>query len=334
MAQRPERQLKIVIAMIMAVIAYGTVGFMLITDSDFLDSLYMTVISITTVGYKEVFQPTNEVKIFSMILILSGVATIFYGVTVVMQMVVEGQLLSILGRRRMKKEVKKLKGHYILAGYGRVGQIVLDEFIKSKKDFVVIENDPGIIEDLQRREILFVEGNSTDDDVLLEAGIERAIGIVSAIPSEADNVYLALSARQLNPDLKIISRADTGDAEKKLYRAGADRVICPHRLGGMRMALSILRPNVVDFMDIEAAGKDLDIAIEEVIVPEGSILDGVILRDSGLKDKLNLMVVAVKKPDKSILFNPSANTKIEEGNILVLIGDKANLAKLDLMEKK
>ncbi|NIP41315.1 MAG: potassium channel protein [candidate division Zixibacteria bacterium] len=331
MAQKPERQLKIVLMMIIFVIIAGTIGYMLLTDKGLLDSLYMTIISITTVGYREVFEITPQLEIFTMILILSGVATIFYGITVLMQMVVEGQIATILGRRRMEKDVKKLKNHYILAGFGRVGQIVYNEFEKSGKPFVVIESDAEMINILQDKGGLYIEGNSTEDEVLHQAGIEKAVGLVSTIPSEADNVYLALSARQLNPDLKIIARADSPDAEKKLYRAGADRVICPYELGGMRMALSIIRPNVVDFMELESAGAEAEISIEEVIVPENSSLDGVTLKDSDLKNKLDIMVVAIKKPDKTIYFNPSANTNIEVGDILVLIGRKSNLAKLDLM---
>ncbi|HER00067.1 MAG TPA: potassium channel protein [candidate division Zixibacteria bacterium] len=331
MAQKSERQLKVVLLMIIFVTIAGTAGYMLLAEQGFLDSLYMTVISITTVGYHEVFEITPRLQVFTILLILSGVATIFYGIMVVMQMVVEGQVATILGRRRMEKDVKKLKNHYILAGFGRVGQIVYNEFEKSGRPFVVIESNAEMINILQNKGGLYIEGNSTEDEVLHQAGIDRAVGLVSTIPSESDNVYLALSARQLNPDLKIIARADSPDAEKKLYRAGADRVICPYELGGMRMALSIIRPNVVDFMELESAGAEADISIEEVIVPENSSLDGVTLKDSDLKNKLDIMVVAIKKPDKTIHFNPSANTNIEVGDILVLIGRKSNLAKLDLM---
>jgi voltage-gated potassium channel len=330
----PETRAKIVMAMIVFVIMFGTFGYMIITGSDFLDCLYMTVITITTVGYTEVLERTPALEIFSIVLILSGVFTIFYGLTIIMQMVVEGQLLSILGRRRMEKELKKLKNHYILAGYGRVGKIVFNEFKRKGQQVVVIENEAEQLEELQRHDVLYIQGNCTEDEVLQSAGIEKAVGIVSAIPSEADNVYLALSARQLNPNLKIIARSDSNEAEIKLYRAGADRVICPYRLGGKRMALSILRPNVVDFMELESAGADLEIAIEEVRVPSGSALDGVLLRESDLKKELNLMVVAIRKPDQSIHFNPSANTKLEEGDTLVLIGDKKNLAELDKMNRE
>lgn len=333
MAQKPETKLKVVLLMIIIMIIAGTIGYMTIAKGSLLDSLYMTITSITTVGYREIFKSTPGLKIFNMVLILSGVATMFYGLTVVMQMVVEGQILSILGRRRMEKDVKKLKNHYILAGFGRVGQVVYEEFVKRDRRFVVIESHPDIIQILQNKGILYIEGNSTEDEILQMAGIDRATAIVSTISSEADNVYLTLSARQLNPDLKIIARADSSEAEKKLYRAGADRVICPHRLGGRRMALSILRPNVVEFMEIESSGTDEDIAIEEVIVPEGSILDGVLLKDSDLKNKLDLMVISIKKPDKTIHFNPAANTKIEVGDILVLIGRKENLTRLDLLTR-
>jgi voltage-gated potassium channel len=333
MAYRPERHLKIVIFLILFVIAAGTTGYMFITRQSLLDCLYMTVISITTVGYEEVIPRTPQLEIFNIILILSGVATIFYGLTVVMQMAVEGQILKILGRKKMEKELKKLKDHYILAGYGRVGKIVYSEFKKLNQTAVVIENDPEMLDEINKEGILHVVGNSTEDETLIAAGIEKARGLVSAIPSEADNVYLALSARQLNPAIKIIARSDNEGAIKKLYRAGANRVICPHRLGGMRMALSILRPNVVDFMELESAGRDLDISIEEIIVPQGSGLDGVQLKDSDLKGKLDLMVVAIKKPDKGIHYNPSANMKIEMGDILVLLGRKDNLARLDLSVK-
>jgi voltage-gated potassium channel len=331
MAYGPERHLKIIILLIIFVIAAGTLGYMLLTGSSLLDCLYMTVITITTVGYEEIFEPSSQLLIFTIILIISGVAVIFYGLTVVMQMAVEGQIRKILGRKRMQKELKKLKNHYILAGYGRVGKIVYGEFKKLGQPVVVIENDPEILDEINKENILHVVGNSTEDETLIEAGIERARGLVSAIPAEADNVYLTLSARQLNPAIKIIARSDTERAERKLFRAGANRVICPHRLGGMRMAYSILRPNVVDFMELESAGKDLDISIEEIIVPTGSNLDGVELKDSDLKRELDLMVVAIKKPDKGIHYYPSASTTIHVGDVLVLLGRKENLAKLDVM---
>jgi len=333
MAYKPERHLKIVIFLILFVIAAGTIGYRLITHQGFLDCLYMTVISITTVGYEEVIERTPTLEIFNIILILSGVATIFYGLTVVMQMAVEGQILKMLGRKKMEKELKKLKNHYILAGYGRVGRIVYNEFKKLNQTAVVIENDPEMLDEINKEGILHVVGNSTEDEILIAAGVEKARGLVSAIPSEADNVYLTLSARQLNPAIMIIARSDTERAVQKLYRAGANRVICPHRLGGMRMALSILRPNVVDFMELESAGKDLNISIEEIIVPQGSSLDGVQLKDSDLKGILDLMVVAIKKPDKEIHYNPNANMKIEMGDVLVLLGRRENLARLDLTVK-
>lgn len=333
MAGQPEKQIKIVILFIIIVIAAGTIGYMFLAHKGFLDSLYMTVISITTVGYKEIFDLNPQLQIFTILLILAGVAVIFYGLSILMQMVVEGQILKILGRKKMEKELKKLKDHYILAGYGRVGKIVYSEFKKLGQTAVVIENDPEMLDEINKEGILHVAGNSTEDEILIAAGIEKARGLVSAIPSEADNVYLTLSARQLNPAIKIIARSDNEGAIKKLYRAGANRVICPHRLGGMRMALSILRPNVVDFMELESTGQDLDISIEEIIVPQGSKLDGVQLKDSDLKGKLDLMVVAIKKPDKGIHYNPSANMKIEMGDILVLLGRKENLARLDLTVK-
>lgn len=333
MTDQPEQRIKIVILLIILIISIGTGGYMILANKGFLDSIYMTVISITTVGYKEIFDLNPQLQIFTILLILAGVAVIFYGLTILMQMAVEGQIRKILGRRRMEKELKKLKDHYILAGYGRVGKIVFDEFKRLNQPVVVIENDPEIIEELNRDGILHVAGNSTEDEILIMAGIKRARGLVSAIASEAGNVYLTLSARQLNPKIIIIARSDSGPAEKKIYRAGANRVICPHELGGMRMAFSMLRPNVVDFMEIESAGEDLDISIEEIIVPQGSSLDGILLKDSDLKGKLDLMVVAIKKPSKEIHYNPNANMKIEMGDVLVLLGRRENLTRLDLTVK-
>ncbi len=229
----------------------------------------------------------------------------------------------------MEKQINKLKDHYIICGYGRVGSQVCHEFASRKVSFVVIENNPESLEELAKTDFIYVEGDSIEDEVLKSARIEKAKGLVSTMASEADNVYLALSARYLNPGLTITCRADSAEAEKKIQRAGADRVISPYIIGGLRMALATLRPNVVDFLQVSASGPHGNFRIEELYIKEGSPLANYKLKDTDIRAKLGLMVIGVRKPDGDMIRNPSADTVIEPGDILILLGDALQLEKLE-----
>ncbi len=231
----------------------------------------------------------------------------------------------------MRKEVRHQKNHFIVCGYGRVGRQVVQEMRKRKMPIVVIESREQLIEELAQENILFVPGDSTLDDVLIAAGVKVAKGLVIAVPKEADNVYIALSARQLNPEISITARADSPEGRSKIIQAGADRVVCPHEIGGVRMALSTMSPNVVDFMKIVGGDAETGLRLEEIRVGQGSTLEGVTLAESPIRSELDIVVVAIKKSDDRLLYNPRSDTKIRADDILIVIGTAENLEKLQSM---
>jgi voltage-gated potassium channel len=241
--------------------------------------------------------------------------------------VVEGQLQDIFGRRRMEKEIRNLHDHYIICGYGRIGEVISRELSHNNIPIVVVDNRPQHTPTLERSGYLHVIGNATQEEVLLTAGIERARGLISVVSSDADNVYIVLTARSMNPNLTIVSRAGEPGSEQKLRRAGANEVISPYELGGQRMAQTILRPTVVDFMDV-ALGEGIDLSLEEIPVGGGRDIIGKPLKDSGIRQRLDLIIVAIKRLDGTMLFNPHPDAPILQGDTLIALGSKANLDKL------
>jgi len=228
----------------------------------------------------------------------------------------------------MEKQLKDVKDHYIVCGYGRVGEQVCKEFCFRKLPLVVIEKNPERVEDLVKQKLLVVQGDATDDEVLLAAGIQRAKALISTVASESENVFMALSANQLNPRIFVTARAESKSAEKKLLRAGADRVVSPHEMGGLRMALVTLRPDVVDFMRIVTGDQETGFGIEEIEVKEKSAIADTLLKDSPIRCELGLLVIGIKKEGKEMIINPSPQTRIEAGDILVVIGENQKLEKL------
>jgi voltage-gated potassium channel len=328
-----ERRFRLLLAVLLATVALSTLGYRLIEGGSFLDALYMSVITIATVGFKEVYQLSDAGKIFTMIVIAFSVVTLAYTVGTLGQLLIEGELREILGRRKMEKRIKETKGHFIIVGYGRVGQMVYSEFCRQGVQSVIIENDPLTSPALQKNCPLSIEGSATEDEVLLAAGIQNARGLVSTIPNESDSVYISLTARQLNPKLYIIARADSKAMEKKLLRAGADRVVIPHEIGGKRLALACLRPNVVDFMSMESSGGKLGLSIEEIEVPAESQIAGRSLKESDFRARFGVTVVGIKKQSGDLELDPSGDIIIETGDILVLIGKSDALEKLGSLSK-
>ena len=315
----PARKLKLGLFTALFLLLVGAAGFMLIEKMGPLEGLYMTIITLSTVGFGEVAPLHSAGRIFVIILIVCGVVTATFTGSAIGQFVIEGELRNILGRRKMETDIKKLSKHFIIAGYGRVGRKVGEEYLRRKAPFVVIENNSQVCSELESARIPFVSGHATEDEILMAAGIERARALVSTLPSEADNVYLALTARHMNPNLYIIARADQPEGEKKLKRAGANSVVSPHILGGIRMAMASLRPNVMDFMQMtayEATG----LGFEEVQVPSNCRFSGKTLIDSGIKAEFGVTVIGIKKPGQTMQINPPPTAKIETGDILVLVG--------------
>ena len=313
------------------IILIGTIGYSLIQKWDFLDSLYMTVITITTVGYGEVSKLSMPGKVFTIGLIASGAGTAAYIVGSLSRMMIEGEIRRLLGKRKLGKRIQTLKDHYIVCGCGRIGNLICKEFTKSTKQvtFVVIENDPDVIEKIENEKYLYVQGDSTEEDVLIKAGIMNAKGLVTAVSSDSDNVYITLTARELNPKLFILARASEENVEKKLLRAGADKVMSPYYIGGRRMAQTILRPAVVDFIELAVHDRSMELQLEEINVRKSSKFIGVSLKDSGIRQDLGLIIVSIKKLSGDMEFNPSSESKIELGDTVLALGEKKNLLRLE-----
>ncbi|MBW2020164.1 MAG: potassium channel protein [Deltaproteobacteria bacterium] len=307
----------------------GTIGYMVTEGWPFIDALYMTVITLSTVGYSEVRGLSSTGRIFTMVLIILGVGFVFYLAGSIIQFMVEGRIREILGRRKLKKKIRVQKGHYIICGYGRVGSSICEALASKPLNIVVIERDPARIAKLNERNILHVPGEATDEENLIRAGVERARGLVAALKTDSDNVYVTLSARQLNPDLFIMARAGEEHSERKLLAAGANKVLCPYRMGAHRMAQTILRPTVTDFVELTLMDTSRNIQMEEMPVHPSSRLIDVALQDSGIRKDLDLIIVAVKKAAGDMLFNPSSQTKLGAGDTVIAIGEKKNLEKLE-----
>ena len=333
----PEQRLRFLLSILAMTIIGSTIGYWLIDprpEANLLDALYMTFITIATVGYKEVFPLTEAGKAFTILVIAFSAVTLVYTIGTLGQFFIEGELRRILGRKKMDKRLAKLRDHYIIAGAGRVGQIVREEFERAGVPYVLIERNTDQDQELVETSYAFIAGDASEDDVLLAAGIEHAKCLICTIPSDADAVFITLTARQLNPGILIIARADSALARKKLERAGADRVVMPHDTGGRRMAMISLKPNLVDSLSIDSFGGELGLEIEEVEVPPSCPFAGKSLQDSGLHTEYGATVMAIRKRDGQKIVNPQPETLIEGGDVLVLVAEKGSLATLDLVEEQ
>jgi len=315
--------------LLLLVLLCGAIGYVIIEGWKFTEALYMTVITIATVGYGEV-KPLSEIgKLFTIGVIVMGVGTAGYSLSTLTQLLVSVQLAETFGRRRVEREIAKLKNHYLVCGYGRMGRIVCRELLARGRKVVVVEEDETLQPTMESDGVFYIIGDVTDEDVLQHAGIERARSLVAAVKTDADNLYLTLTARQLNPALYIVSRAAEENAEKKLLRAGANQVVSPYQIGGMRMAHAILRPAVVDFLDMTVRGEMPGLRMEGIQVMPGSSLAGKTLAEADIRKKLGLNIIAVKQLNGEIVTNPAASTKIELEDILITVGTGDAISKLE-----
>ncbi|MEZ4485306.1 MAG: NAD-binding protein, partial [Syntrophotaleaceae bacterium] len=326
---KPVRHLRISLLVLIITIGLGTLGYTLIEGWKLFDALYMTVITLATVGFREVHPLSGHGRAFTVVLIIFGAGTIAYTIGSLLQFMVEGQLQTILGRKKMAKQIGKLQNHYIICGYGRIGTQISSEFRSRPVPFVVVERDPELCQRLSEEDIPFVQGDATDDDALIEAGIQRARGLITAVASETANVYITLTARGLNPDLFILARCGEEGTEKKLIRAGASKVISPYKIGANRMAWAMLRPSVVDFIDIAAGNQNLELQLEEIRVAPGSTLVAKTLVSSGIRRDWGIMIIAIKKNNGQMLFNPESTTPIQAEDVLITIGERPAIQKLE-----
>ncbi len=321
------------VTLLLLVLFLGTAWFSVMEDFTPLDALYMTVITVSTVGFKEVHQLDASGQLFVVFLIISGLTVMTYTLGAVGRVIIEGSIQRYLGRQRMMREVEKLKGHYLVCGHGRMGEILCKELQGEGVDFVVIEGDPEVAEKLIEIGYLVVEGDATEDRVLEKAGVTRAKGLVAVVSNNVNNLYITLSAREMcreeNPDLYILSRATDESASEKITRAGADRVISPYAIGGMRIVQALLRPTVYDFVDIATQTSGMDLMFEELKVSEKSGFNGVAIKDSGIRQGFDVIVIAIKKPSGRMVFNPGPEVIMQIGDMLIVLGDRDQLNRLE-----
>jgi len=329
MKDMPRRFLRAVIGLI-AINAFGTLGYMWIEELSFLDALYMTVITVATVGYGEV-QPLHPAgRVFTIVLIVSAASTAAYLFTQIAQALVETSLREVLSRRAMDKQIAALADHVIVCGFGRMGHVVAEELARNGLALVIVENDPAREPALLETTYPYVIGSAASDDVLLRAGIRRARAIVVGTASDSDNVFITLSARELNPSVRIHARGESDTALRRLEQAGAHQAVSAYHMGGTRMANAILRPAVVDFLEISRPRYGEEVDLEEVRIAPGCALAGQSVR--ALEQRApRLRIVGLKRGEARIELVPDENTQVFSGDLLVAIGDRASLAKIALL---
>lgn len=319
-------RLRLAVAMVLAVFVVGTVGFMLLGLGP-VDAVYMTVITITTVGYREIVgsDPTTAEQLFTMAVILTGVGTVLYTFTLGVQVVVEGQLREFVGRRRMDKQIARMEGHVIVCGWGRVGRAVATDLRRTGQEVVVVDIDAERVRGL---DIPTVVGDATLDTTLRAAGIERAAALVAALHGDAENLFVTLSSRALRDDLFIVARARQDESIPKLDRAGADRVVNPQELGAARMAAFVARPHVAEFIDAVMHERSMAFRMEEVAIRPGSALAGTRLGDADLHRRAGVLVLAVRSTDGRFAPNPEPGTVLDPGSVVIAVGTDTDFARL------
>lgn len=319
--------------LLLAVIAAGTSGYVVIEGWSVWDALYMTVTTVATVGFREVHPLSRAGQIFTLGLIVVGVSTALYAFSAMAAVVLEGGLKQYIEQWRDTRMIKNLSDHYVICGYGRIGAIVASEFTRQQTPFVIVDRDAGKVAEATQRGHLAVEGDASHEETLKRLGLDRARGLVAAVGTDAENVYAVLTARVLKPDVFIIARAEGEHSISKLKKAGADRVISPYRIGAVQIAQTALRPAVVDFVEIATSSDNLELSLEEIRIDKTSSLAGRPLSQIIQRDKMNVVVVGVQHAHGRMEFNPLASTVIEAGDHLIVLGSAQTLKDLERVAK-
>lgn len=320
------RRLRLGLFGLLVALSIGFVGYQLVEDASPFDALYLTMITVSTVGFGEVIELSTPGRIVTMAVILTGVASLSLAAVSAAEFVVEGHLQRAIQGRRMQRAIDDLRDHIIICGYGRVGVHVADALLQGGAKFVVVDDNPDRLADLIETGRLYVSGDATEEHVLEEAGLAKARAVVAAVNSDADNVLITLTAKGLFPDVEIIARVKVDENEGKLRRAGADRVIAPTTIGGRRIAQILTRPTVSDFLDQMQAGS-VDILLDEVKVRKGSDLDGVTLRDAAIRQRYSCTVLAVRHGDQ-LDTHPSPDDPLHVGDVVVVMGAEEDVTRL------
>jgi voltage-gated potassium channel len=321
--------IQLAVLLLVLVFIGGTGGYMLVEGWSLWDAFYMTVITVTTVGYREIHPMSRAGELFTSLLLFGGVGTALYTFTLAATIVVEGGLRTRLRARRLARMIDELDQHFILCGFGRIGSLIADEFVRQGISFIVVDRDPERIRTVLERNMLAVEADASREEVLRRLRIDRARGLVAAVGTDAENVYAILTARGLAPKLFIVGRAENEDSERKLLRAGADRVISPYRIGAQQMAQTALRPAVVDFVQLATAAGNLDLTMEQVKVGAGSSLSGRTLVEANLRHRFGVIVVGIQRAGGRLEFNPSPDLAMQAGDDIVVLGPPSSLKGLE-----
>jgi len=323
------RRVLFLILMSSLLLAFGVSGYILVEHFTFLEALYMSVITLATVGFTEVRPLDDAGRIFTIVLILMGAGFLTYSLIYFSQVMFDPNLIELYRRRRLKKQLGQLEDHYLVCGYGQMGQIIVQELMNHNIPVVVIDSDDALVIRFREKGILHLTADATEEENLIAAGIQRAKGLVAVVNRDTDNVFIVLTARDIKKDLLVFARAGSPSTHKRLLKAGANRVVSPFATGAHHIAQNILRPTVTDFLDLALSTEGLELSLEEIVVPDDAVLVGKELMHSGIRSQYNLIVVAIKRRDGSMIYNPSPQELLEANDILIVIGPQENLLNFD-----
>jgi voltage-gated potassium channel len=312
-----------------SVIVCGTIAYVVVEGWGWWDAFYMTVITVTTVGYKEVHDLTYAGQVVTVLLLFGGVGAALYTFTLATSAIIDGGLPKHLERRRQRRMLDTIKDHFIICGYGRIGGTVAAQFSRQHIPFVVIDRDPERVKQAIGDRVTAIEADASNDQVLKRAHIDRARGLIAALGTDADNVYTVLTARVLAPRLFIIGRAESEDGTRKLQQAGANRVVSPYQIGALQMAQTAVRPAVVDFVELATSTDNLELTMEQIPISDDSPLAQRSILEAGLRQKFGIIVVAIQRPEGHMEFNPEPDTPIRPGDTLVVLGRPQSLKRLE-----
>jgi voltage-gated potassium channel len=321
-----RKKIKFAIILLFLIYLVGTLGYSYIEEWSIEDSFYTTLVTMSTVGYGDFVPRTRAGKIFTCFLIVFGVGTMLYTLGLLTETMVEGRFRMLMGKGKLEKMIRKMHNHYIICGCGRIGFLICRELKAEKVPFVVVDRNPEVIQKCEEAGYVYYSGDGTHDKTLIEAGIKKAKGVVCVLPTDALNLYVILTAKELNPNIYILSRSEEEASEHRLLRAGADRVMSPYTLGGLRMSMALLRPTMHDFIEITTKRQSLELRMDELDICDGSPLVGVTLEKSDIRQRFGLIIVAIKKDSGKMIFNPLASYIIEKGDKLIAMGEDENVS--------
>jgi len=327
----PFRRLIPPVIVLFIIIGIGLFGFVVLEGWSFLEALYMVVITLSTVGFKEVKELSDAGRVLVITIIVLGVGTVAYTVSQLVELMVEGQIIGWRRRRTMEKKISELKGHYIICGFGRVGHEVAHEFSAEDVPYIVIDSKEETAKELGEKGVPYIIGDMTSDEVLEDAGIKAAKGLIASADSDTSNVFVTLSARVANPNLYIIARASSIESAAKLKKAGANMVVSPYFIAGRRMAAMAVKPVAVQYLETVMHGEHIELKMREFKAEEGSSIIGKTIAESNIKSKSGAMIVAIRKPTGKFNLQPSGHTKIEDGDVLIALGTLEQLTKMESM---